>query len=354
MGDVLALQSDLAGAIARRIEARLAPEDRLSRVRAGSLIPAAVDAYLKGRLAWHRRTEAGLQEAIDYFRQAIALDPGYAAAYSGMADSYTALGYFSYIAATEAFSAAREAALKALELDPTLAEPHASLGYVHLYYDWDWIAAEREFREAIALNPNYSAAHHWYSVFLTALGRHDEAAVAIARARELDPLSPAISTDIGFHLYYSRRYDEAIRHLDAVVAAKPGLPLALLWRGRAVKISSGADALGDYRRTEELMRDWPVTKAAIGHVLGTMGDHVAAESALRDLYDLSKRRYVTPYGIALVHAALGDDEAAFEWLNRSIEERTHWLVWLKLDPRWDSLRSDPRFEAVQRRVGFPD
>jgi TolB-like protein/DNA-binding winged helix-turn-helix (wHTH) protein/Tfp pilus assembly protein PilF len=355
VGDVLTLQSDLADAIARRIEARLAPEGRASHVRAGSLIPAALDAYLKGRLAWHRRTEAGLQEAIDYFRQAIALDPGYAAAYSGMADSYTALGYFSYIAATEAFSAAREAALKALELDPTLAEPHASLGYVHLYYDWDRTAAEREFKEAIALNPNYSAAHHWYGVFLTALGRHDEAAVAIARARELDPLSPAISTDIGFHLYYSRRYDEAMRHLDAVVAAKPGLPLAYLWRGRVYQDQLRyADALANYRRTEDLMREWPVTKAAIGHVLGTMGDHVAAESALQDLHDLSKRRYVTAYGIALVYAALGDNDAAFEWLNRSIEERTHWLVWLKLDPRWDNLRSDPRFEAVQRRVGFPE
>jgi TolB-like protein/Flp pilus assembly protein TadD len=355
VSDVLALQEDLAQAIAGRIDAPLTPEDRSSRPRPGVLVPDALEAYLKGRLAWHRRNEAGLQEAIDYFRQAIALDPGYASAYSGMADSYATLGYFSYLSPEESFPAAKAAALKALELDATLAEPHASLGYVRLYYDWDWAGAEEEFKQAIALNPNYATAYEWYGVYLTALGRHAEAAVAIERAQELDPLSPAISTDAGFQLYYSRRPDDAIRHLDSVLATYPKLPLARLWLGRTYEDEHRyVEALAEFRQAATMMRDWPVTVAAIGHVLGSMGDKEGARRALDELHDLSRTRYVTAYGVALVYAALDDDEQVFEWLNRAIEERTHWLVWLKVDPRWDRLRSDPRFEDVLRRVGFPE
>jgi TolB-like protein/Flp pilus assembly protein TadD len=354
VGDVLALQADLAESIIRRIQTRLAPEDRSAHHRPVPVAPKALEAYLKGRLAWHRRNEAALQEAIDYFRQAIALEPGYASAYSGMADSYTTLGYFSYLSPDDSFPQARTAALKALELDSTLAEPHASLGYVRLYYDWDWVGAEKEFKQAIALNPNYAIAHHWYSVYLTALGRHQEASFVIRRAQELDPLSPAISTDIGFQLYYSRRHDEAIRHLGSVLVTHPKLPLAHLWLGRAYQDQGRyTEALAEFREAEAVMRDWPVTVAARGYVLGMIGDKEAARKALVELDESSKKRYVTAYGVALIHAGLGDSRRAFEWLNRAVEQRTHWLVWLKLDPRFDRLRPDRRFLDIQRRVGFP-
>jgi tetratricopeptide (TPR) repeat protein len=196
--DVLALQTEVASAIARQVQVKLLP----GRSGGSRLIkPAAYEAYLKGRYSWNRRNEAGLQEGIQYFQQAIALDPAYAEAYSGLADSYTTLGYFSYLAPKEAFPQARAAALKALELDTALAEAHASLGYVKLYFEWDWPGAEAEFKQAIALNPNYATAHEWYSIYLTAMDRPQEAAVEIGRAHDLDPLSLTISTDMGFDFY---------------------------------------------------------------------------------------------------------------------------------------------------------
>jgi TolB-like protein/DNA-binding winged helix-turn-helix (wHTH) protein/Flp pilus assembly protein TadD len=349
--DILALQSEVASAIARQVQVKLLPGPR------GGVRPvksAVYEEYLKGRFAWNKRSEAGLQEGIEHFQQAIAIDPNYAAAYSGLADSYTTMGYLSYIAPKEAFPQARAAAVKALELDSTLAEPHASLAYVRFYHDWDWPGAEAEFRQAVALNPNYAAAHDWYSYFLTAVGRPEEALVEIRRAQEIDPLSLVISTDIGFQLYYQKRYDEAISQLRKTLQMNPKFPLAHLWLGRAYQQKQMyEEAIAEYRETDAALPDWVVTLAAIGNVEGVAGKRREARDILAKLNTLAQKKYVTPYGVALVYDGLGEKDQALSWLDKALDDRSHWLVWIRLDPRWDAVRDEPRFKRIVSRVAFP-
>jgi TolB-like protein/DNA-binding winged helix-turn-helix (wHTH) protein/Tfp pilus assembly protein PilF len=352
--DILSLQNEVAAAIAREVRVTLTPEEQAGLARRPPVNLAAYEAYLKGRYYWNQRTEAGLRKGIEFFQQTIELDPTSALAYSGLADSYTGLGYLSYLAPKDAFPPAKAAAAHALELDATLAEPHASLAYARLYYDWDWAEAEREFQRALALNPNYATGHHWYSVYLTATGRPQEALVQIKRAQELDPLSLVINTDIGFEAYYSGHYDEAIQQLRTVIAANPNFPLAHLWLGRTYQQKRMyEEAVTEYKQAGSVLRDWPVTMAAIGNIYGLSHQRREALKILGELKELSKQKYVTSYGVALVYAGLGENDQAFAWLNKGYAERTHWLVWLKLDPRWDSLRSDPRFQDLLRRMGLP-
>jgi tetratricopeptide (TPR) repeat protein len=349
--DILALQSEVASAIARQVQVKLVPGPR-GGVR--PVKPAVYEEYLKGRFAWNKRSEAALQEGIEHFQQAIAIDPNYAAAYSGLADSYTTMGYLSYIAPREAFSQARAAALKALELDGTLAEPHASLAYVRFYHDWDWPGAEAEFKQAIALNPNYATAHDWYSYYLTAMGRPEEALGEIRRAQEIDPLSLVISTDMGFQLFYKRRYDEAILQLRKTLEMNPKFPLAHLWLGRAYQQKEMyEEAIAEYSETDAALPGWVVTLAGIGNVEGMAGKKREARDMLARLNTLSQKKYVTPYGVALVYAGLGEKDQALNWLDKALDDRSHWLVWIRLDPRWDPIRDEPRFKRIVSRVGFP-
>jgi TolB-like protein/DNA-binding winged helix-turn-helix (wHTH) protein/Flp pilus assembly protein TadD len=349
--DVLSLQGEIASSIARQVQGKLTPSPR-GEIR--SVQPAAYEEYLKGRYAWNRRSAAALQEGIEHFRQAIAIDPTYAAAYSGMADSYTILGYLSYIPPKEAFPQARNAASKALELDPALAEPHTSLAYVHLYFDWDWHNAEEEFKKAIELNPNYATAHDWYTYYLMAMGRITEGETQIHRALELDPLSLPINADVGFQLCYARRYDEAIVSLKKTLQMGPTFALAHLWLGRTYQQKAMyEEALSEYHATDAALPDWPVTLASIGYVQGLRGKRNEAEAVLRKMDQLSRTKYVTPYAIALVYASLGDKDKAIGNLEKAYIDRANWLVWLGLDPRWDSLRSDSRFADIFRRVGLP-
>ena len=351
--DVLALQDAIAEGVIAALALRLTGDERTLLAKRPTVNADAYQFYLKGRYHWNQRSEASLKQATEYFARAIETDPGYARAFSGLADSYTALGYLSYLAPNDAFPKAKQAALRALELDGTLTEPHASLGYIKLYYDWDWAEAEKEFRRAIALNPNYSTAHHWYAVYLTAMGRFERARAAITRAQELDPTSLSINTDLGFFLYYNRQYDAAIKQLQTVVDMNREFPLAHLWLGRAYQEKAMYDeAIAAFRRTETVLRGWPVAWAAIGHVQGVSGRSGQARETLDELKRLARERYVTPYGIALIHAGLGERGQALAWLNRALEDRSHWLVWLNLDPRFEPLRADHRFGDVLRRVGF--
>ena len=354
MQDVLVLQSEVASAIARQVQAKLATQQPAKLGRIGLVKPAAYEAYLKGRLAWNKGTEAGIQEGIDYFQQAITIDPSYAAAYSGMADSYTTLGYFGYLRPAETFPRAKAAAAKALELDAALAEPHASLAYAKLYFDWDWAEAEKEFKKAIALNPSYATAHHWHSVYLAAMERPEEALAEIRRARQLDPLSLRIRTDIGFQLLYANRHDEAIQQFKSTLQMDPAFPLAHLWLSRAyLQKGMYQEAIGECNEAVKVVRDWAPAVAGLGFAQGKAGLRADALKTLEQLKRTSGKKYVTAYGIALVYVGLDDKNQAFAWLDKAVEERTHWLVWLKLDRRWDDIRSDPRFEQVVRRVGLP-
>lgn len=325
----------------------------VAEVSVGTKSPEAYQLYIKGRYQWNQRTEVGLKKATEYFEQAIERDPRYARAYSGLADSNTTLGYLSHLAPREVFPRANEAATRALRLDATLTEPHTSLAYVRLYYDWDWTGAEAEFRRALTLNPNYATAHHWYAVYLTAMGRFEEARAAIGRAQALDPTSLMINTDLGFVLYYSRQYDAAIQQLQMVTEMNADFALAHFWLGRAYQEKRRYDdAIAEFRRIEAALYGWPVVSAAIGHVHGVSGRTREALETLDGLERLRKERYVTPYGVALVHAGLGDKDEALAWLSRALVDRSHWLVWLKLDPRLDALRSDRRYADLLLAVGL--
>ena len=351
---IFEIQTDVAIKIAGALKANLVPVDIARTVKKPTESVEAYNLYLKGRFFWNQRTTPALKKGIDFFQQAIELDPTYAAAYSGLADCYTALGYGSFLAPKEAFPKAKAAAIKALELDSTFAEPHASLGYIEFYYHWDWNAAEKQFKTAISLNPNYVVAYDWYSVHLTALERSEEAREIIKKAQDLDPLSVPISTDMGFTLYYSAHYDEAIKELQATLEMNPKYHLAHLWLGRAYQEKKMYDeAITEYEKTLSVVTDWPVAIAAIGYVYGVAGKKTEAHKTLDNLKTLSEQKFVTAYGVALVYAGLGEKDQAFAWLNKSYEERSNWLVWLKLDPRWNSIRSDPRFADLVRRVGLP-
>ena len=272
MSDLVSLQQQISQQLAASLRLKLTSEDRSRLAKASTEKPEAYQAYLKGRYFWNQRNEDGLKKAVDYFQEAIKIDPEYALAYSGLADSYTTLGYLSYLAPVDAFPKAKAAAIKAVELDPTLAEPHTSLAYAKLYYDWDWAGAEKEFVEAISLNPNYSTAHHWYSVYLTAMERPDEAAAEIRRAHELDPFSLIINTDIGSELYYTRHYDQAITQLTTTLEMKPDFPLAHLWLGRTYQEKAKyVEALAEFKTVEASFQGWPVAIAAIGYVDGVSG-----------------------------------------------------------------------------------
>lgn len=351
--DVLNLQSELAHVIAERVDANISPQERLMMARVGAVEPAAYESYLRGRSLWNQRTPAGLKQAIAHFEHAIDLDPGYAEGYSGLADAYTALGYTSYWAPRDSFPKAREFANKALQIDPSLAEARASLAYVKLYYDWDWQGAEDEFQRAIAVNPNYATAHHWYSVLLTARGRHEDAFSEIHRAHDLDPLSVPINTDIGFELYYARRYEEAVTQLRSVLQTSPKFPLAHLWLGRAYEQKKMyAEAITEFEQAGTALKDWPVIIAAAGHAYAQWGHKSDATAALGRMNELTKEEYVTPYGIALIYAGLDDRQQAMNSLQNAYEDRSHWLVWLNLDPRFDNVRSDPRFQELLQRMKF--
>ena len=351
--DVLSLQSEIAHDIAEQVRANISSEEPLLMARVGTIEPAAYESYLRGRSFWNQRTSAGLKQAIAHFQHAIELDPGYAEAYSGLADTYTALGYTSYWAPRDSFPKAKELANRALQIDSSLAEARASLAYVKLYYDWDWKGGEEEFQKAIAVNPNYATAHHWYSVLLTARGHHEEASIEIHRAHDLDPLSVPVNTDIGFELYYARRYDEAITQLRSVLQASPKFPLAHLWLGRAYEQKGMyPEAITEFEQAGTALKDWPVIIAAAGHAYGRWGHKSEATVALHRMNELTKEEYVTPYGVALIFAGLNDKEQAMKWLQNAYEDRSHWLVWLNLDPRFDNVRSDPRFQELLQRMKF--
>jgi TolB-like protein/DNA-binding winged helix-turn-helix (wHTH) protein/Tfp pilus assembly protein PilF len=352
--DVLYLQREVARDIAQQVRATLTPNERSRLATGGAVDPAAYESYLRGRSYWNQRSEASLHKAIEQFNRAIEADPGYAPAYSGLADCYTTLGYLSYLDPLEAFPRARDAAAKALDLDSGLAEAHTSLAYYNLYHAWNWGEAEKEFQSAIQLNPNYATAHEWYSYYLLAMGRMEEALKEITRARELDPLSVIISTDVGFNYFYRHDYDAAITQLRQTLAVSPKFPLAHLWLGRAYQQKKMfAAAMDEFNKTDEALPGWVVTIAGMGHAYGEWGHPTEAQQVLRRLAEMSREKYVTPYGVALVYAGLGDKDHAFTWLDMAYQGRSHWLVWLKRDPRWDSIRSDPRFPDLVKRVGLP-
>jgi DNA-binding winged helix-turn-helix (wHTH) protein/tetratricopeptide (TPR) repeat protein len=349
------LQSRVIDDLAHSLGVRQAAGADAKRAVDPTQSTAAYQAYLQGRYLWNQRSERTLRRAVEQFHRAIDLDPSFALAYAALADCYTTLGYLGNDPPAATFPVARPYALKAIELDPSLSQAHASLAYIKFYFDWDWAGAGEEFRRAIELNPNDPVAHQWHAVYLLAAGRPDEALAEVRTAQRLDPLSLAINTDVGFHHYYNGRYAEAIAQLQSVLGMKSDFALAHLWLARAF-LAAGRleESLAEAARAESVIPGWPVIVVQRGYTLGAMGRADEARAVLGELERMSAKRFVTAYGMALVHAGLGDKEQAFAWLEKAFAERSHWLMWLRLDPRWKTLRSDPRFTELVERLKYPD
>jgi tetratricopeptide (TPR) repeat protein len=356
LDSVLAIQNDVARSIARAVDLTLTPEgNRRLASATRPVLPAAYDAYIRGRHAWDKRSEADLREAIRLFQQSIDADPTYAPAYAGLADCYAQLGYGSYIAPEDSFPRARAAAMRALELDPTLAEAHASLGFVRMYYDWHFTNAEAEYKRALELNPNYAIAHQCYAYLLTAMERPaGEAEREISIAKQLDPLSVPINIDHAYILHYYQRNEEALRSVRLALEMNRKFPPGYFWLGRIYTSE------GRYTEAETALqnigplRTWTPAMAVLGYLYGKTGRMNEARAILKEFEDLARSdRYASGYAVAVVYAGLGDAERAFAFLDAAYRERSHWLVWLKRDPRWNDMRADVRFQSLVKKIGLP-
>jgi TolB-like protein/Tfp pilus assembly protein PilF/predicted Ser/Thr protein kinase len=352
--DILALQSDVAQAIANEIKIKVTPQEQARLARTRPVSPEAHEAYLKGRYYWNLRTEEGLKKGIEYFQVAIEKDPGYALAYAGLADSYVVLAEWELMASKEAFPRAKAAALKALDMDETLAEAHVPLGAVRRDYDWDWVGADKEFKRAVELNPGYATAHQWYAEYLSAMGRHNEAIAEIKRAQELDPLSLMINAVGGYVFIYARRYDDAIAQCRRTLELNAGFYPAHLYLGWAYGYEKlYAQAISELQKAIALEEGNPSLAANLAWGYAASGKRTEALKIISTLKVLSRRKHVEHYGIAEIYVALGDFDQALAWLERAYEEHSWELAFLKVCPDFDPLRSDARFQDLLRRMNFP-
>jgi TolB-like protein/Flp pilus assembly protein TadD len=354
VSDVFAVQSEVADKVAASLAVKLLAGRQGNLARPATTDPEAHEAYLRGRFHWAKRTKEGLEKAVEYFKRAIALDPGYALAYAGLADSYVVMPWFAYVQPREAYPLARTAALKALEIEDTLAEAHASLGYIQ-HLDWNWAEAAREFQRALDLNPGYAVAHHWYSAYLADIGRFDEAIAEGLRAQELDPYSLIIVRDLGSAFYFARRYEEAVKQYRKALELDPDFAPARAFLGMAYTL------LGDHQRAiaeglaaVRLSGNAPGRLAALGRIYAAAGRKKEAESILGQLEQLSKTAYVSSFDVALIYVLLGNKERALGLLETAFEARDPEMVRLKRDPFLDTLRADRRFQDLMRRMKLPE
>jgi serine/threonine-protein kinase len=353
LADVLAVQEEIARQITENLRLRLTGAEKKRLGRQPTADTDAYRLYLQGRYCWNKRTEDGLTRGIACFEQAIARDPAYALAHAGLADCYNNLGSYSFGPPREAFPRAKAAALRALELDPDLAEAHVSLGFARYIFDWDWAGAREEFRRALKLNPGYVTAHHWYAWYLLVVGDGDGAWAEMQRARDLDPLSLPINTNLGFCCYYTRQYDRAAEQFHKALEMEPAFAEAHRGLGLThAEMGQFGKAVAALRKARSLSPASTEIVAQLGYAYALAGKHGEARKVLRELDEQARQRYVSSYDRAVVHGALGEDDQAFTWLEKACEERAYALAWVKIDPVLDRLLPDPRFAGVLTRVGL--
>ena len=319
------------------------------------LVRAAHEAYLRGRESWKKQTDDALKKAVLHFQQAIDEDPLYAPAYAGLADTYFARAGFAYSTMTDMGPLANAAAQRAIELDEKLPEAHVSLGLVKAFYGWAWVEADREFKRALELKPSSADAHHWYSHFFQALGETDRALAEVKRALELDPLTPHLHNDVGRYIYFNRLYDQAIEQFQKTIEVNPGY-YHLYWDLGNAYAQKGMfeDAVEAYEKAQELSKGSIFITGTIAYGYAVWGKKEKARQLLAELEEISKRNYVLPLEMAVTYAALHEDERAFGLLEKACEERSYRLtVAIKLDPRYDPIRSDPRFPKLLGRMRLP-
>ena len=357
LSNIFELQEEIAREICQHLRLQLS-RGEVKRLRKRSTQnPEAYQLYLKGRYCSEKRTQEELHKAIDYFLRSVENDPSYAQAYAGLADAYTLLGSGTYGAmpAKNARVRATEMAVKALEMDSTLAEARTSLAFVRFRFDWAWPDAARGFERAIELNPRYVRAHHWYALFLSAMGRHDEAIEEIKKAQELDPLSLSVNTAEGRILHFARQYDRAIEQFRSVLDLDPNFVPAHFDLGASyMQKWMFQEALTEFQTCVTLSRGRLIYVAAVAEAYGRLGRNDEALNLLSQLRHASRNQYASPNDIALVYVGLGEKQQAFAWLEIAYEQRDASLVWLKVAPESDALRSDTRFADLLRRMNFPD
>ncbi len=354
MNDVFEMQDEISLAIVEALSMRLPGGEKAALLTRPTNDPEAYRHYLEGRYYWNQWRPDSITKSIAHFEQAIASDNHYAAAYAGLADAYTVLGYWGESPPTEVMPKARRAAVKALEIDGSLGEAYCSLGSIKWAYDWDWTGAEKDFRRAIVLNPNYPTTYQWYAWCLAAMGRLDEALVHMERALELDPLSLEIKTDLAQVLWSRGEYDLAIAECENTLEhdanfAKAYWALAMIYQSKSMFVEARTLA----EKAAVLTQRSPVTLGSLGFIYGVSGRTDEAMTLVQELKALADRRYVSPYWIGLIYMGVGEQEQAILWLERAYQERSGSLAMLNIHPGIDQARADPPFQDILRRLGIP-
>jgi TolB-like protein/DNA-binding winged helix-turn-helix (wHTH) protein/Flp pilus assembly protein TadD len=355
LGDILTLQSHVASAIVNEIRVKLTPEDQIRLATTRPVSTQSYENYLKGRYYWNKRSQEGLTKAVDYFQLAIEQDPNYALAYAGLADCYSIIGsaIVGTVPTSEVAPKARAAALKSLELDNTLAEAQTSLATVRFNYDWDWNAAASGFRRAVELNPSYATAYQRNSLYLMSMGRTSESIAEMNRAHDLEPLSISMNFSLGWRLYMAREYDQAIEQLRNTIDMDPDFALPHLVLGQAYEQRKTYDqAITELRRAADISQSSPPAIAALARTYAVSGRTAEARKLLDQLMERSKKRYVSPFYVAIVYAGLGENDQALDWLEKAYKDRSNAIVFAKVDPQLDTLRSTPRFQSLLHRLAF--
>jgi serine/threonine protein kinase/Tfp pilus assembly protein PilF len=353
LSDVLTLQSEVARAIASEVQIKLSPQEQTRLLATRSVKPDAYEAYLRGRNFWNQRDRDSVMKGLEYFQQAVKLDPTYALAYTGVADSYTILGANYWLSPREAFPQARAAALEALKIDDTAAEAHASLALIK-QQEWDWTGAETEYKKALALNPGYASTHQWYSLFLSLASRHDDAIREAQRAAELDPLSAIVSVNLGEVLYFAGRYAEATRAFQRILQVSPDYSSARFCLGLVyLQDHKVAQSIAELQKAASLSPQDDQTTAALACAYAVSGRKIDSQDILTQLQNQSQRRYVSPYVLAFIYVGLGRKGEALEWLEEAYKQRDANLPTITEEPMFDPLRSDRRFLELLRRINLP-
>jgi len=353
-GDIFLIQDEISNEISGKLRLQLTLGEKKKLTKRHTENAEAYRLYLQGRHHWNRWTEEGFYKAIEYFEKAVEKDPGYALAHAGVADSYVLLGWNSYLPPKNAFPKGKAAALTALQFDPDLGEAHAPLAAVFWLHDWHWADAEKEFTRSLELNPCYPTANHWYAEYVMTMGRAVEAIAKMKGSQELDPLSLIINVAIAWASYMGRRYDDALEQLLRTVELDPNYPVTYWILGLLYRITGRYDlATGAGEKGVNLSGGSPLMRAALAHSYGKAGKRAEAMQILDDLTALAKCKYVAPHFFAGIHIGLGDYDRAIEYLEKSYEEHSHWLIYLHIDPSMDELRGDSRFQDLLKRVGLP-
>jgi len=353
-GDIFAIQDEISQEISEKLRLKLTRADKKRLTKRRTDDPEAYRLYLKGRHHWNRWTEDGFYKAIEYFQQAIERDSTYALAHSGVADSYVLLGWNSYLPPKDTFPKAKTAAMRALRLDPDLGEARAPLAAVLWLNDWQWPEAKAEFERSIALNSAYPTSNHWHAEYLMTMGRHDEAIARMKQSQELDPLSLIISVAIGWAYYMVRRHDDSMQQLRRTVELDPHYAVTYWILGLLLRTMGRLEeAIAQGEKGVTLSGGSPVMRAALAQTLAVAGEQTRARQILGELVQLSSQKYVSPYFLSGIYLGLGQHDRAIDYLEKAYEERSHWLLYLHIDPSMDSLRSNPGFQDLLRRVGLP-